>query len=261
MIKKCIIPIVARGDNWLPISEFVAKEMFPIMNYPLIHYTFQEVFRSGLNKIAIVITYDKEVIREYLYNRFSGFIGKGFTLEFIYQEQSYSVGEAILECEHFIQEEPFAVVLPDDLFFFQSFPLIKLMDTYMQINNSSPVLALSAVDKNSLDSYSSFNLQKKNSHIYRISKFFNKEDGIVSTSSSYRNSLRTVGRYVFPPEIFEYLHKLKAESPDSELNEELFLNFFLENGKKVFGCLLNDRCFDVGTVKGFVEANHKFYNF
>jgi len=261
MINKCIIPVINRGDKWLPISEFIPGAMFPIMNYPLIHYTFQEVFRSGLNKIAIVITSDKEIIRDYIYSKFSGFIGKGFTLEFIYQEESSGTGNAIMECKDFIQDEPFAVVLPEDLYFFQSFPLTGLMDVYSENEKISSVLALTEVNKDFLDDYPCFNLQKKSENLYIFKEIFSLKDGPVINSSSYKNSLRMVGRYIFSPAVLEYLQKIKKLFPEARIDEDRLFNFMLENQEKIYGVIIKDKCFDISRIGDFVTANHTFYNF
>lgn len=260
MLKKCIIPVIARGDNWNPIGEYVPKEMFPVLQYPVIHYIFQEAFRSGLNEIAIVITYEKEIIKDYLYSKFSGFIGKGFTLEFIYQEEALGPGNAIMECESFIQGEPFAVVIPDDLYFFQSFPLIRLIDIYKQVNPCT-LLSLSAADRDSLCNYGFFNLQKKTSDLYTISKFFPGNEGEINSSSSYRSSLRIVGRYILPPSIFDYLREIKSTLTQPAITEEILFEFMLNKGEKIYGTEIKDRSFDIGTLEGFVKANNTFFNF
>ncbi|HPZ07779.1 MAG TPA: sugar phosphate nucleotidyltransferase [Candidatus Eremiobacteraeota bacterium] len=259
MIKKCIIPAAGKGSSWQPISEFVPKEMFPLLNYPVIHYTFQEAFRSGLNQIAIVITYDKEIIRNYLYRNFGDFMEQGLTVEFVYQEDAFGLGDAILQCEHFVQGEPFVVLIPDDVFFFHCFPIVKLVDAYAQEEDIGSLLGLISVEKDLLRYYTGFNLQKKSPQLYSINKFYSKDDVDVKISSSYKNSLRIVGRYVLSSIVFEYLHEIKNEFNEADFSEiKLFENMVI-GGEKVLGTILKDICFDVGTLHGYVRANDTFF--
>ena len=257
MIKKCIIPASGRGTNWSPVSEFVPNEMLPILNYPVIHYTFQEAIRSGFNQIAIVITYDKEVIRNYIYKNFGDFIQHGLTLEFIYQEEAMGDGDAILTCEHFIQGEPFCVIIPDDIFFFHSLPAVKLKDIYEQGEKTSVVSGIVAADKDSLSDYPSFDFQKKSPHIYTINKLYSEEGR--KNSLSYKHSLRIAGRYILDPLVFEYLTDMKRT--EREITVEELLNTMLNNGEIFLGSQIKEQCFNVSNIEGFVKANHTFFYF
>jgi len=259
MIKKCIIPASGRGADWAPVSEFVPKEMLPLMNYPVIHYTFQEAFRSGFNQIAIVITYDKEIIRNYIYKNFGDFIQHGLTLEFIYQEEATGEGDALLTCEHFIQGEPFCVIIPDDIFFFHSLPLVKLKDIYQQEGNPSAVLGLVSVDKDCLSDYRAFNFQKKSHHVCTINKLYSRKEEDIKSASSYKNSLRIAGRYILAPMVFEYLADMKRTEGEISL-EHLFSNM-LNKGEIFLGSQIKEQCFNVGNIEGFVKANHTFFYF
>ena len=259
MIKKCIIPASGRGTDWSPVSEFVPKEMLPLLNYPVIHYIFQEAFRSGFNQIAIVMTYDKEIIRNYIYKNFGDFIQHGLTLEFIYQEEAMGEGDAILTCEHFIQGEPFCVIIPDDIFFFHSLPLVKLKDIYEQEAKPSAVLGLVPVDRDCADDYPSFNFQKKSHHIYVINKLYSGKEEDIKNASSYKNSLRIAGRYILDPLVFEYLTDMKRVEKEITV-EHLFRNM-LDNGETFLASHIKDQCFNIGNIEGFVKANHTFFYF
>ncbi len=259
MIKKCIIPASGRGTVWSPVSEFVPKEMLPLLNYPVIHYTFQEAFRSGLNQIAIVITYDKEIIRNYIYKNFGDFIQHGLTLEFIYQEEAMGEGDAILTCEHFVQGEPFCVIIPDDIFFFHSLPLVKLKDIYEHEAKSSAILGLVSVDKDSAGDYPYFNFQKKSHHIYTINKLYSGKEEDIKNTSSYKNSLRIAGRYILDPLVFEYLTELKRVERQITV-DHLFMNM-LDKGERFLASHIKDPCFNIGNIEGFVKANHTFFYF
>ena len=272
MINKCLLPVAGYGTRFLPATKSSPKEMLPIVNKPLIEYAVQEAVEAGLTRIGFVTGRGKRAIEDHfdknyeLEDQIRG-TGKEDLLqatrdlidqcEFSYtrQKEMKGLGHAILTGETLIGDEPFAVVLADDLCFGGDdgvlAQMVKLFDQYR-----CSIVAVEEVPDDSIHQYGVIAGEAMNEGIYRVTDMIEKPS--IQDAPS---NLGIIGRYILTPDIFEFLRN----TPPGK-NGEIQITDALKTQAQQ-GCVLayrfKGRRFDCGSIDGFVEATNfcyeKFY--
>ncbi|MBM3253121.1 MAG: UTP--glucose-1-phosphate uridylyltransferase, partial [Candidatus Omnitrophica bacterium] len=125
-IKKAVIPAAGKGKRLLPASAFLPKELMLVGQKPLIQYVIEEAIESGVCEIIIVINKEKEIIKKFILERIKisslnlGRICKNVNFRFVYQEEPNGLMDAVYLTKNFLKNEPFALMLPDNIFFSKS---------------------------------------------------------------------------------------------------------------------------------------------
>ena len=269
MISKCLFPAAGFGTRFLPATKAVPKEMLPILNKPLLQYGVEEALSAGISNMAIVTGRGKRSIEDHFDNSFElesqlgGTSKESFlteikeiidraTFTYVRQKQMLGLGHAILTGEPLIGNEPFAVILADDLCDNNSKGILsQMIDVYNEYNCS--VIAIEEIPIEHVNRYGiiSGNLIKDKEEIYQVNQMIEKPD--ISEAPS---NMAIIGRYILTPDIFNILKKIK---PDAK-GEIQITNALLEQAKqgKVIACKFKGKRFDCGSVRGFVEANNHF---
>jgi UTP--glucose-1-phosphate uridylyltransferase len=272
MINKCLLPVAGYGTRFLPATKSSPKEMLPIVNKPLIEYAVQEAVEAGLTRIGFVTGRGKRAIEDHfdknyeLEDQIRG-TGKEDLLqatrdlidqcEFSYtrQKEMKGLGHAILTGETLIGDEPFAVVLADDLCFGGDdgvlAQMVKLFDQYR-----CSIVAVEEVPDDSIHQYGVIAGEAINEGIYRVTDMIEKPS--IEDAPS---NLGIIGRYILTPDIFDFL----SNTPPGK-NGEIQITDALKMQAEQ-GCVLayrfKGRRFDCGSIDGFVEATNfcyeKFY--
>ena len=154
MIKKAVIPAAGYGTRFLPITKSLPKEMLPIIDRPTIEYIVNEAIESGITDILLVVSSNKNAIVDYFDRNLEletilktkgkdaeygliSHIGEGANIHFVRQKEQLGLGHAVLQAATFVGDEPFAVLLGDDMYVNHEYPAIKQMiDTYDQVKSS-----------------------------------------------------------------------------------------------------------------------------
>ena len=269
MIKKCLFPAAGYGTRFLPATKAVPKEMLPILTKPLLQYGVEEALSAGIKNMAIVTGRGKRAIEDHFDNAFElefqlrgtskehylteiKNIIKNCTFTYVRQQKMLGLGHAILTAEPLIGNEPFAVILADDLCDCEEqSALSQMIDTYNQ--HKCSIIAIEEVPMNQVNRYGiiSGNLIANTLDTYQVNTMVEKPQ----TSDS---NLAIIGRYILTPDIFKILKKIK---PDKN-GEIQITDALLSQAKKgnVIALKFKGRRFDCGSIEGFIDATNHFAN-
>jgi len=274
-IKKCLFPAAGYGTRFLPATKAIPKEMLPVLTKPLLQYGVEEAIEAGLDTMAIVTGRGKRAIEDHfdisyeLEHQIKGTQKEHYlteirdvitncTFSYTRQIEMKGLGHAILSGETLIGEEPFAVILADDLCDNDGnavlSQMIKLYEKYkcsivaveeIPIEDSSKygVIAGDIISHPELDSGS----------LVQVTDMVEKPDPKDAPSN-----LAIIGRYILTPDIFDILRNTKAgKGGEIQITDAL-----LEQAKNgnVIAYKFEGKRFDCGSVDGFVEATNYFYN-
>lgn len=261
MIKKAIIPAAGYGTRSLPITKVVPKELFPIGVKPAIHYVVEEAMASGIEEILIVVSRSKNLIVDYFDRslELEAFLEqkrKTHLLEKLqfpnihiqYTRQTYArgLGDAILLGKQFVGNEPFAVLLPDEVIFDKEKAGIEqLVKVYEKYKKS--VLGLFKVEKQLLSNYGVVEYKKLEEDIGKIVSIVEKP------ANNPPSNFAVIGRYVFNPLIFSYLEKMKPGVGD-EIQITDAINEMLRS-ENYYGVTINGNRFDISRFEEYMAAN------
>jgi len=269
MIKKCLFPAAGYGTRFLPATKAVPKEMLPILTKPLLQYGVEEALSAGITNMAIVTGRGKRAIEDHFDNAFElemqlngtskehylkeiQEIIKCSTFTYIRQKQMLGLGHAILTSEPLIGNEPFAVVLADDLCDCNESGVIsQLIEIYDRYKCS--VIAIEEVPRDQTNKYGiiSGNLIDKTDNTYRVTDMIEKPE-----PKDAPTNMAIIGRYILTPDIFNILKNIKPDH-NGEIQITDALNFQAKQGR-VIAYKFKGKRFDCGGVKGYIEATNFF---
>lgn len=272
MIHKCLFPVAGYGTRFLPATKSSPKEMLPVVNKPLIEYGVQEALEAGLTRVGFVTGRGKRAIEDHFDKNYEledqirgtgkeDLIQPTRTLidqcEFSYtrQKEMKGLGHAILTGETLIGDEPFAVVLADDLCIADGDGVLtQMVKLFRQFRCS--IVAVEEVPDENIHQYGVVAGEPLKDGVYRITDMVEKP-----AKEEAPSNMGIIGRYILTPDIFDVLR----DTPPGK-NGELQITDALKTQAEE-GCVLayrfSGRRFDCGSIDGFVEAtNHcyeKFY--
>ena len=270
-VRKAVIPAAGLGTRFLPATKALAKEMLPIVDIPTIQYIIEEAVASGIEEV-LVITNSNKLAMENLFDvnyeleerlKASGKdkqvklirdIANLANIYYIRQKEPKGLGHAILCAKTFIGEEPFAVLLGDDVVVNKnSKPALKqLIDAYEQTKSS--VVGVQTVAKEDVCKYGIVELDRMHSHEGRLVKLSSMvEKPEIDKSPS---QMAVLGRYVLTPEIFELL-----ETQESGAGGEVQLTDAIKrlmDRQAVYAYDFEGVRYDVGDKFGFIKATIDF---
>lgn len=261
-IRKAVIPAAGFGTRFLPATKSQPKEMLPVIDKPLIQYGVEEAVQSGIESIAIVISRGKSSIEDYFdrspeLEQFLEEKGKLDFLEevkrisnlagfcYIRQKKALGLGHAILTSKDYIGEEPFAVLLPDDIFDCPIPCTKQLIDAYSEVK--ATIIVLGRVDKEGTKKYGIIKPKQISERLFQIEDMIEKPGPERAFSD-----LGILGRYVFNPGIFEAIRKTSLDSR-GEIQITDAIKLLLES-QSVYGYLFEGKRYDAGDKLGFMEA-------
>lgn len=267
-VRKAVIPAAGFGTRMLPASKSVPKEMLPIYDKPTLHHIVKEVVDSGITDILIIISKDKGSIEDYFdvnfeleyeLNKKSSEISREIhelskmaNIYTIRQKKKNGLGDAIKYAESFVGDEPFAILLGDDIIYNTSdeLPCIKQMaDIYEK--QESPILGVQEVSWDDVDKYGIVNGVKTSDRITEVESLVEKPSREEATTN-----LAILGRYIVTPDIFPILHETKP-GKNNEIQLTDALNKLAEKRKMIAYDFIGKR-YDVGNKLGFVKATVDF---
>ena len=268
MINKCLFPAAGYGTRFLPATKAVPKEMLPILTKPLLQYGVEEALDAGITNMAIVTGRGKRAIEDHFDNAYelesqlsvtskshylkeiNEIINKS-TFTYVRQKQMLGLGHAILAGEPLIGNEPFAVILADDLCDCDDDSVIsQMIEIYNQ--HKCSVVAIQEVPMSQTKKYGIIdgNLLNKSNNTYQVIDMVEKPEEMNSPSN-----MAIVGRYILTPDIFNILNSIKPDK-NGEIQITDALNIQAKQGK-VIAYKFKGKRFDCGSIQGYVEAiNH-----
>ncbi len=270
MIKKCLFPAAGYGTRFLPATKAMPKEMLPVLTRPLIEYGVEEAVQAGMSTMAIVTGRGKRAIEDHfdisyeLENQIKGtskepllksirdLIGK-CTFSYTRQIEMKGLGHAILTGETLIGNEPFAVVLADDLCDGNSHGgvLSQMVELYKKYQCC--IVAIEEVPKEETHKYGMIAGKEIEEGVFMISDMVEKPDPKDAPSN-----LAIIGRYILTPDIFDVIRETKpGKNGEVQITDAL-----LTQAKEgmVLAYKFKGERFDCGSVDGFVQATNYFYD-
>jgi UTP--glucose-1-phosphate uridylyltransferase len=268
-IKKCLFPAAGYGTRFLPATKATPKEMLPVLTKPLIQYGVEEAIEAGMNTMAIVTGRGKRAIEDHfdisyeLEHQIKGTSKEHFlteirdvitkcTFSYTRQIEMNGLGHAILTGgETLIGNEPFAVILADDLCDAPQGVLSQMVDLYKKYQCS--IVAIEEVPKDETYKYGVIAGNEIEPGIFMIKDMVEKPKPEDAPSN-----LAIIGRYILTPDIFDIIRETKpGKGGEIQITDAL-----LTQAKKgmVLAYKFSGKRFDCGSIDGFVEATNYFYN-
>lgn len=268
-IRRAVIPVAGKGTRFLPATKQVPKEMIPIINLPMIHYVVEEAILSGIEQIIFITSSGKNAIEDYFDRNFeledflikSGKvkeleliqqIGKMVEVTSIRQKEQLGLGHAVLCAKDVVGNEPFAVILGDEIVRGPN-PVTKQLIDISSKNNNANVIGVMEIDP--LETYK-YGIVKGDyiddkKQTMRMHTMVEKPRPADAPSN-----LATPGRYVFRPEIFDALKVIpKGVGGEYQLTDAINL---LAKESEVYAHIFEGDRFDTGSIEGYLNATIEF---
>jgi len=261
-VRKAVIPAAGLGTRFLPATKSMPKEMLPLIDRPVIQYVVEEAIDSGIEDLIIVTGRGKRAIEDYfddspeleMHLRDHGKletlkmvqdVSSLVDIHYIRQKEPRGLGDAIMRAEKHIGDEPFAVLLGDDIIR-NHIPCTKqLIDLYREKQRS--VIAVEAVPREKVSSYGIIRGTKLDLSLYRIDDIVEKPRVEEAPSN-----IGAIGRYVFTPQIFECLeHTTPGVGGEIQLTDgiRILLQF-----QEIYAHAFQGKRYDTGDKAGYIEA-------
>jgi len=261
-IKKAVIPAAGLGTRFLPATKAIPKEMLPIVDKPTIQYIIEEVIASGIEDVLIIIGRNKNSIEEH-FDRAVELednleknhkeelleeirkISKMINIHTVRQKNPLGLGHAVYCAKSFVGNEPFAVLLGDDVVDSQKPCLKQMIEVFEQYN--STILGVQPVSWENVNKYGIVSGNKITDTIYTVKDLIEKP-----AQDKAPTNIAILGRYIITPKIFEIL-----ENTNKGVGGEIQLTDGLKdlcNIEDVYAYTFEGRRYDVGSKMGFLEA-------
>lgn len=264
-VRKAIIPAAGLGTRFLPATKAMPKEMLPIVDKPTIQYIIEEAVASGIEDIIIVTGKGKRAIEDHFDNAFeleSNLMEKNkfellekvqasskVDIHYIRQKEPKGLGHAVWCARKFIGDEPFAVLLGDDIVQAETPCLKQLMNEYDQTLSS--VIGVQTIPENETHRYGIVDPSGQIGRRYQVNRFIEKP-----TMGTAPSNLAIMGRYILTPEIFMFLEQHeKGAGGEIQLTDAIQK---LNEIQRVFAYDFEGKRFDVGEKLGFVKTTIEF---
>ena len=265
MIKYCLFPVAGFGTRFLPVTKAVPKELLPILDKPLIQYAIDEAYESELSEMVLVTNEHKSAIKKYFepfpyleslisssskinkLNCISN-ITRNCTLNFINQTEMLGLGHAILQGKDIIGNNPFAVILPDDLCYNEDQSVMSQMQEIFKENKDKCIVAVEEVNIKDVDKYGVVSFNSSSNNAFQVDDMIEKPP-----PSKAPSNLAIIGRYILTPDIFEILEQTKPDH-NGEIQITNALREIAKNGK-VIAYKFKGKRIDCGSVEGYLKAN------
>jgi UTP--glucose-1-phosphate uridylyltransferase len=265
-VRKAIIPAAGLGTRFLPATKAMPKEMLPIVDKPTIQYIVEEAVNSGIEDIIIVTGKGKRAIEDHFDNAFEleqNLFDKGklellsevqksskmVDIHYIRQKEPKGLGNAIWCARKFIGNEPFAVLLGDDVVVSDTPCLKQMMDLYYEYNTS--IVGIQPVEMNEVGRYGIVDVTKMKENLYDVKDLVEKPKREVAPSN-----LAILGRYILTPAIFGILENQELGSGGEVQLTDAISRLCLK--EKVLAYIFDGTRYDVGEKLGFIKTNIEF---
>ncbi len=270
MIKKCLFPAAGYGTRFLPATKATPKEMLPVLTKPLIQYGVEEAIEAGMNTMAIVTGRGKRAIEDHfdisyeLEHQIKGTSKEHYlteirevidkcTFSYTRQIEMKGLGHAILSGQTLIGQEPFAVILADDLcdnICEAGSVLSQMVRLYEKYKCS--IVAIEEVPLKETNKYGVISGKEIEEGVFKVDDMVEKPYPDEAPSN-----LAIIGRYILTPDIFDILQTTKpGKGGEIQITDALLTQ--AQNGM-VLGYKFKGKRFDCGSIDGFVEATNYFY--
>ncbi|HUI99316.1 MAG TPA: UTP--glucose-1-phosphate uridylyltransferase GalU [Usitatibacter sp.] len=262
-ITKAVFPVAGLGTRFLPVTKASPKEMLPIVDKPLIQYAVEEAVAAGVTELIFITGRGKRAIEDHfdkayeleaelqahgknkLLKEVRGLLPEGVSCTYIRQSEALGLGHAVLRARHLVGDQPFAVILADDLIE-APLPVMRQM-TQAHARHGGSVIAVQQVAREDTASYGIVSADRIGPSISRITNIVEKPKPEEAPST-----LAVVGRYILSPRIFHFLENLRpGAGREIQLTDAIGR---LLREEPVFAYEFDGRRYDCGSKLGYLEA-------
>jgi UTP--glucose-1-phosphate uridylyltransferase len=266
-IRKAVFPVAGLGTRFLPATKASPKEMLPIVDKPLIQYAVEEAVNAGITDLIFITGRGKRAIEDHfdkayeleaelqahgknkLLKEVRNLLPEGVSCAYVRQAEALGLGHAVMCARHLVGDEPFAVVLADDLIDAAT-PVLKQM-AQVHAKNGGSVIAVQNVPKEETSSYGIVSGDKVSPGLSRLTGIVEKPKPEDAPST-----LAVVGRYVLSPRIFHFLENLRpGAGREIQLTDAIGR---LLREEQVLAYEFQGRRYDCGSKLGYLEATVNF---
>jgi UTP--glucose-1-phosphate uridylyltransferase len=262
-ITKAVFPVAGLGTRFLPATKASPKEMLPIVDKPLIQYAVEEAVAAGITELIFITGRGKRAIEDHfdkayeleaelqahgknkLLKEVRGLLPEGVSCTYIRQSEALGLGHAVLRARHLVGDQPFAVILADDLID-APLPVMKQM-VQAHARHGGSIIAVQNVDRSETASYGIVSTERIGPSISRITAIVEKPKPEEAPST-----LGVVGRYILSPRIFHFLENLRpGAGREIQLTDAIGR---LLREEAIFAYEFDGRRYDCGSKLGYLQA-------
>lgn len=265
-VTKAVIPAAGFGTRFLPATKSVPKEMLPIIDKPTIQYIAEEAIAAGITDLLIIVSRGKDAIVNHFDKAYElesilerdnkqemlkavRAVSSKLDVHFIRQQEQKGLGHAVLYAKKFVGNEPFAVMLGDDVVVSKQPCIGQLIEQFNRVHAS--VLGVQRVGYENVSKYGIVSGEKINDRLYKMTGMVEKPK-----REDAPTDLAVLGRYVITPQIFECLEKTpKGAGGEIQLTDGLVL---LGETEALYAYYFDGKRYDIGNKQGFLQATVDF---
>ncbi|MCR5790875.1 MAG: UTP--glucose-1-phosphate uridylyltransferase GalU [Lachnospiraceae bacterium] len=265
-VRKAVIPAAGLGTRFLPATKAQPKEMLPIVDTPTIQYIIEEAAAAGIEDIIVVTGRSKRSIEDHFDRsielemelekagkeellKMARSISEIANIHFIRQKQPLGLGHAVLTASHFIGNEPFAILLGDDVAVSKKPVLEQMVEVFNEYKTS--IIGVQRVPEEVVNKYGIVAGKAIDDNLFKVTDLVEKP----SVEEAPTN-IAILGRYILTPEIFTYLeNQEKGAGGEIQLTDSLKR---LAKDEAMYAYIFKGHRYDVGTKIGFLQANIEF---
>lgn len=266
-IRKAVFPAAGLGTRFLPATKSSPKEMLPLVDKPLIQYGVEEAVRSGVESILIITGRDKTAIENHFDISFeleqvlqergktemfklARAVSELAKITYTRQKQALGLGHAILQAKDFVGDEPFAVLLADDVIDAETPALQQLINVYEKYDAS--VIATMQIDDETISRFGVIDAEEVEDGVYKLKSIVEKPKYEEAPSN-----LAVIGRYIFTPELFGAIEQIEPGA-GGEYQVADAMRILLDKGFPFYATKLEGVRHDAGDKLGFLIATVEF---
>jgi len=262
-VTKAVFPVAGLGTRFLPVTKASPKEMLPVVDKPLIQYAVEEAIAAGIKDMIFITGRGKRAIEDHFDKAYEleaelqahgkitmlkevrGLVDEDATYAYVRQREALGLGHAVLCARHLIGDEPFAVILADDLIDAEV-PALKQM-TALHAKRGGSILAVQNVDRADTASYGIVSSKPVDARVSKLSAIVEKPKPDDAPST-----LGVVGRYVLSPRVFHYLENLRpGAGREIQLTDAIGR---LLREESVYAYEFEGHRYDCGSKLGYLKA-------
>ena len=266
-LNKVVFPVAGLGSRFFPATKATPKEMLPIVDKPLIQYAVEEALDAGFTELIFVTAKSKTSIRDHfesklntelsnltkekkeLLSKMNKIIPNGVSCKYVFQEEPLGLGHAILQAKQLINDEPFAVILADDLIDSKIGALKQMVDLYNDTNSS--IISVQKVDKASSIQYGMVSIDEGSQNMMKLTDIIEKP-----LPENAPSNLGVVGRYIFCNEILKFLENISFGTGNEIQLTDGIKSMLIAH--PVYAYEFEGTRYDCGDKLGFIKANIEY---
>lgn len=266
-IRKAVFPAAGLGTRFLPATKSSPKEMLPLVDKPLIQYGVEEAVNSGVESILIITGRDKTAIENHFDISFEleqvlqergkqemfelvRAVSELAKISYTRQKQALGLGHAILQAKDFVGDDPFAVLLADDVIDAETPALRQLIDVYEKYD--APVIATMQIDDETISRFGVIDAEEVEEGVYKLKSIVEKPKYEEAPSN-----MAVIGRYIFTPELFGAIEQIEPGA-GGEYQVADAMRILLDKGFPFYATKLEGVRHDAGDKLGFLIATVEF---